>query len=206
MGKSKIKTMLLASVMIMLCAAMIVGGTYSLWTGNVTVENHLVAGSLDAQLGRTGLAKYTLNEKGGLSEVEDKNYVDFSGSTPENVFGLGKDEKVVPCSYFEARLNLKNNGTVAFDFTVSIKLNGQTNALAEQLKVTVNGKELGALSEFVEGSKLAVIHSGTLANNSNSEFTVRITFIDDTNVNNNAKEQKLSFDLIVDAIQNTGAK
>lgn len=205
MGKSKIRTMLLASVMIMLCVAMIVGGTYSLWTGNVTVENHLVAGSLDAYLERTFLTKCTLNEKGGLSTVEDKIPVNFSGSTPANVFGLGKDEKVVPGSYFEARLNLKNNGTVAFDFTVSIKLNGVANALAEQLKVTVNGNELGTLSGFVDGGQHAVIHSGTLANKASSEFTVRITFIDDTDVNNSASGQKLSFDLIVDAIQNTGA-
>ncbi len=215
MGKSKIKTMLLASVMIMLCATMIVGGTYALWTSDVKVENHLVAGSLNAELWRNQLNKTYLNEAGGLSNYEDKAAADFSGSTTKNMFGLGAKEKIAPGSSYAARLSLINKGSVAFDFVVKIKLNGATNALSNQLKVLVwegaEGEEKyaivnGTLSDFVEGGKHAEIHSGTLNSEKSTEFTVKIVFVDDTKVNNNAQAQEVSFDLFVNAVQNTEAK
>lgn len=45
MGKNKVRTLLVACVMILFATALIIGGTFALWSDNVSVENHLSAGS-----------------------------------------------------------------------------------------------------------------------------------------------------------------
>ena len=64
MGRSRLRTLLVTSVVIMLCAAMIVGGTYALFSDSVEVTNHLVAGTLKVKLERIDLEQWRLDEDG----------------------------------------------------------------------------------------------------------------------------------------------
>lgn len=203
MGKSKIRTLLTASVMIMLCAATIVGGTYALWSDNTTAETHLSAGNLEVELKRTGLSKTYLDIDGYLKTETLQNTVDFTSDTDENVFGIGNSEKLVPGSEYSAKLELKNGGDVAFDYTVKIKLKGETSALAEQLKVYVNGVDKGSLSAYRDG--VTVFSGAMAANDAANEFTVKIVFENSDNEveQNNAQNCTASFDLFVEATQKT---
>lgn len=208
MGKSKVRTLLVACVMIMLCAAMIVGGTYALWSDNVTVENHLTSGTLQVKLERISLTKTYLDDETGylVTAGPDTTIVDFTdtNTADDNVFGI-EDEKVVPCSEYEAKLRLTNNGDVAFTYDVIIKLNSASNALAEQLKVYIDGEDKGTLDQYAVDGK-AIISTQTMAKNDTAkEFTVKIQFINDNNINNDAQDKEVKFDLLVNAVQKTSA-
>ena len=208
MGKSKVRTLLVACVMIMLCAAMIVGGTYALWSDNVTVENHLTSGTLQVKLERISLTKTYLDDETGylVTAGPDTTIVDFTdtNTADDNVFGI-EDEKVVPCSEYEAKLRLTNNGDVAFTYDVIIKLNSASNALAKQLKVYIDGEDKGTLDQYAVDGK-AVISTQTMAKNDVAkEFTVKIQFINDNDINNDAQDKEVKFDLLVNAVQKTSA-
>lgn len=208
MGKSKVRTLLVACVMIMLCAAMIVGGTYALWSDNVTVENHLSSGTLQVKLERISLTKTYLDDETGylVTAGPDTTIVDFTdtNTADDNVFGI-EDEKVVPCSEYEAKLRLTNNGDVAFTYDVIIKLNSASNALAKQLKVYIDGEDKGTLDQYAVDGK-AVISTQTMAKNDVAkEFTVKIQFINDNDINNDAQDKEVKFDLLVNAVQKTSA-
>lgn len=208
MGKSKVRTLLVACVMIMLCAAMIVGGTYALWSDNVTVENHLTSGTLQVKLERISLTKTYLDDETGylVTAGPDTTIVDFTdtNTADDNVFGI-EDEKVVPCSEYEAKLRLTNNGDVAFTYDVIIKLNSASNALAEQLKVYIDGEDKGTLDQYAVDGK-AIISTQTMAKNDTAkEFTVKIQFINDNDINNDAQDKEVKFDLLVNAVQKTSA-
>ena len=192
----------ISCVIIMLCTTLIVGASYALFNETVSVGNHLQAGNLDADLTRTNLKYATLDTDGVLRTYEDGDDVDFTGTTNKNIFGLTGDQKIVPGSYFEAEMDLSNNGTVAFDYDVEIKILGESNELAEQLKVTVttaNGSETFMLSE-INGKY--VVSSGRMYINSSASFTVRVEFVDGA-ANNDAQNQTCAFDLVVTAVQAT---
>lgn len=211
MEKSKVKTLLIACVTIMLCAAMIIGGTYALWSDNVTVNNHLTAGTLKVKLERVSLTKtYLDSQTGYLTTSEpDTTVVDFSGSTTENVFGLSNYatedvEKIVPGAEYEARLKITNNGDVAFTYEIIIVLKTASNELAEQLKVYVDGEDKGYLSEFINDGQAVVEQQAMAKTDLAKEFTVKLAF-EDLSANNDAKEQSAEFDLLVKAVQATQA-
>ena len=204
MGKSKVRTLLMTCVMIMLCATMIVGGTYALWSDNVTVENHLSSGIFNVKLERISLTKTYLNNETGylVTTTPNTTIVDFTNTNTadDNVFGI-RNEKVVPCSEYEAKLRLTNNGDVAFTYDVIIKLTSTSNALAEQLKVYIDGEDKGTLDQYVANGQ-AIIATQTMAKNQLAkEFTVKIQFINDNNVNNDAQDKEVMFDLLVNAVQ-----
>lgn len=208
MGKSKVRTLLVACIMIMLCAAMIVGGTYALWSDNVTVENHLSSGTLQVKLERISLTKtYLDNETGYLVTAgPDTTMIDFTdtNTADDNVFGI-EDEKVVPCSEYEAKLRLTNNGDVEFTYGVIIKLNSASNALAEQLKVYIDGEDKGTLDQYAVDGKAVISKQEMLKNDSAKEFTVKVVFVNDDDVNNDAQDKEVKFDLLVNAVQKTTA-
>ena len=209
MGKNKVRTLLVACAMIMLCTAMIVGGTYALWSDNVKVESHLTSGTLQVKLERISLTKTYLDDETGylVETVPDTTIVDFTdtNTADDNVFGI-EDEKVVPGSEYEAKLRLTNNGDVAFTYDVIIKLNSESNALAEQLKVYIDGEDEGTLDQYTVDGK-AIISTQTMAKNDTAkEFTVKIQFINDNNINNDAQNKEVKFDLLVNAVQKTTAE
>lgn len=206
MKSKKLRVILASSIMILMCVTMIIGGTYSLWSDEVNVENHLSAGSLDVKLERISLTKNYLDSETGYLVTTNPNLdvVDFSNSNTnnDNIFGISENEKVVPGIFYEARLRITNNGDVAFEYDVIVILTSVSNALAEQLKVFVDGEEKGYLSEYVNDGQ-AIIATQTMAKNDRAkEFVVKIVF-DNLETNNAAQNQEVIFDLLVNAVQKT---
>lgn len=213
MGRKRVRTLLLASVTIMLCMALLIGGTYALWSKTVSVTNHLVAGNLDLKLERIALSKTMLdNETGYMKTVSNTDTVDLTTSSDVNVFGIEESELVVPTSRYEATLKLTNNGSVAFTYQIVIKLIEVDEELAEQLMVSVNGVEKGYLSTFNAQDGQVVVASAdasAVEKGQATTFRVKVEFKDDAAegvtdiINNDAMNKKVEFDLIVKAVQLT---
>lgn len=226
MNKSR-RSLLVACSVILVCLAVIVGSTFALFTDTVQVRHHLKAGKLDITLIRTNLKTTTLdNTTGYLVDKENPQDVDFSNTTvsdTKNIFDITDDLIVVPDTAFEAEMLIGNNiGTsevdghasnVAYAYWIDIIFDSETSAkLAEQLKVTVttangsiDGKYLNEEGLSV-GSQNAPV--GTLAIGSSSYFTVKVEFVDDFDTdiefdNNNAMDEEVKFDLVVNAVQVT---
>ena len=196
------KILAISCAIILLCTTIIIGASYALFNETVSVGNHLQAGNLDATLTRTNLKYAVLDTDGILKNHEDGEDENFTGNTSENIFGLTGDQKIVPGSYFEAEMNLANNGTVAFDYEVEIKLLGQSNKFAEQLKVTITTSEGTNTLMLSEIDGKLVISEGRLVLNSSITFTVKVEFVDSV-ANNDAQNQTCAFDLVVTAVQAT---
>lgn len=214
------RVLLISSSIILMCMTVIVGMTWALFTDTVTVKNHLQAGDLNITLIRTNLETYSIDpETGYLTTTVNEDDVDFSNPTDKNVFDLTVDSKIVPCSFYTATMEISNNKStsdVAYDYWIEIKLNvagfteEQIEALRldEQLMITVESEKLTEpqsklLSEgLTVGSSTAPI--GTLTLGDSDEFTVKMEFVDSA-ANNAAKTQKLTFDLIVHAVQKINA-
>lgn len=224
MGKSKLRTLLVTCMTMMLCAAMIVGGTYALWTDAVTVKNHLKAGTLKVELYRTSLTKTMLNADGYLEpyvvqrETDDKVAL-FGSDGVTNVFGIQDGETIVPGASYEATMQIENNGAIAFSYEIVIELQQPTesedSALASQMRVYVkfgnaDYEDKGLLSQYVVGSGNgnAVITEQTMTTRGSQSFGVKIVFEDvgnDADNNNAAQNAEVSFDLSVNAAQLTQA-
>lgn len=206
MGKNKVRSIIVTCMMILFCTALVVGSTVALWSDSVRVENHLTAGTLNVKLERIGLTKTSLDDETGyLTVVEDAQTVDLTDTDTSNanVFGIGENEKVVPGAYYDAKLRLTNDGDVSFSYDVIIKLTSASNALAEQLKVFVDGTDKGYLSAFTGNDGVAIISTQTMAKNDGAKvFYVKIAF-DDLDENNAAQNEQASFDLLINAVQLT---
>ena len=64
MASKRLKTLLVCALSIMLCVTAVAVGTYALFSDNVTVKNHLQAGTLKATLTRTLLEKSEIGTDG----------------------------------------------------------------------------------------------------------------------------------------------
>ncbi len=202
----KKRVLLVSCSVILLCVCVIAGMSYALFTDRVSVKNHLRAGNLDATLTRTNLKYNVLNKNGVLEEKIVEEDYDFTETTDENVFGINADDIcIVPGSYFDAELQIKNNGNTAFTYSVTVELIGDSNDLAEQLKVVVidhGGKKTEMkLSDLANGSSIDAGYIGV--GDDAQTFSVRVEFIDDTSINNDAQSQTAVFDLVVEAVQAT---
>ena len=200
------RVLVVSGAIILLCMMIIAGMTFALFTDSKRLSNHLRAGDLEVTLTRTYLEYSALDANGKLAVTKNTQSVNFTNSTKENVFGVdAKDLFIVPGSYFKAKMKVSNVGNVAFNYDVGIQLAGKSNALAEQLQVTVtraDGSSVTArLSEMANGF---TIQAGELIRGAGSqEFTVEVRFIDDTSINNAAQTQLSVFDLYVTAVQAT---
>ena len=205
-----LRTLAISLVAIALSAALIVAGSYALFSDTVTVNTHLQAGTLQAKLERTYWSTTVLNADGYLKteyKDESSNPKDYSGETNASIFEY-IDGKIVPQSTFTATMQLTNGGDVAFGYWLEIVVTeGADTAFAEQLTVSVEtvdgtvtqnltqGKLIGSESEPLEAVKTGDVQT----------FTVTMTFIDDDTLNNLAQGQTVKFDLIVHAVQLTQA-
>lgn len=200
------RVLVVSGAIILLCMMIIAGMTFALFTDSKRMSNHLRAGDLEVTLTRTYLEYSVLDANGKLAVTKNTQSVNFTNSTKENVFGVdAKDLFIVPGSYFKAKMKVSNVGNVAFNYDVGIQLAGKSNALADQLQVTVtraDGSSVTArLSEMANGF---TIQAGELIRGAGSqEFTVEVKFIDDTSINNAAQTQLSVFDLYVTAVQAT---
>lgn len=222
-GTNRKRVLLVSSSVILLCMAIILGMTWSLFTDTRTVLNHIKAGDLSITLKRTELVKTTLNANGYLvtPDEPDKTVVNFSNPTDENVFGLTTDdegnitEKIVPGTKYVATMQIENHSDVAFGYWIEIVCTDKTAGedLAKQLKVTVNtGTDASAFvgdGLVVKGENDGYV--GELAIGATGTFTVTVEFLDsfveENNIANNdlAQGENLTFDLVVHAVQATTA-
>ncbi len=214
MNNIKAKALLYVCIALLLTTSLAVGVSYALFTDSVEVQNHLEAGTLDVTLERTSLEYTFLNEEGYLV-TKTEGALDLTKATKENVFGLDTTTtKIVPGSYFDAKLAIGNNGNVAFDYSVEIKLLTKdeelANALAKQLKVTITDAEGKAVAEYMlsdlHGEANCEVKAGHMkANETKHNFGVKVEFVNHAD-NNDAKSQEVAFDLIVSAVQATDAQ
>lgn len=201
--QKKFKVLFISYIVILFCTVLIVGGTFSLFTDSVKVVNHLQAGSLDVELIRTNLEYTKINELGYLEVVQDNDNFDFTNKVDANIFGISDDNlKIIPGSYFNVTLDLINKGSVAFEYSVKFVLNCKENELIKQLNVEIidqNGNiKVKRFNEFIEDETILI---GEMDNFNNKEtFNIKITFLD-LEENNIAKDENLSFDLVVTAVQ-----
>ena len=211
MNNTKAKVLLYVCVALLLATSVGVGVSYALFTDSVEVQNHLEAGTLDVTLKRTSL-EYTLLNKEGYLEKQTAGELDLTKATAENVFGLDSTTtKIVPYSYFDAQLAIGNNGNVAFDYSVEIKLftenEKEANELAKQLKVTITNADGVVVAEYMlsdlHGEANCEVKAGHMkANETEHTFGVKVEFVNSEN-NNDAKSQTAVFDLYVKATQAT---
>ena len=206
----KARTLVLSMVTACLCLALIVGATYALFSDMFTVNNHLKAGKLEVGLERIGYTACTLGDDGTLTESEDPSVVDLvdDGST------LFQMDTIVPGSWYEAKLRVRNNGDVAFDYGVRVLWNENADAnekqlaLASQIQITVTQgdtqKAQFMLDEAVDVDFAEPVLAESEADSDTSQtFTVRAEFVDDTANNEAQGAEKFEFDLQVYATQIT---
>lgn len=211
----KMRSVLLAVVMMMLCVSLIAGGTYALFTDKVILTNHLQAANLNITLKRTNLTSKTLNtETGFLVSREFAEDVDFTGETDKNVFEVSGAELIVPGCEWNAEMQILNGSDVAFGYWIEIDFLGGSGVLAEQMKVIVTPQGATEPTEawMNDGNNVGSEQKpiSVLAKGGSQFFTVKVAFVDDkTNganfVNNDAMGDNVKFDLIVHAVQATSA-
>ena len=198
----------IACLSIVLCVALIMGGTYALFSSRTTVTNHLRSGNLTLKLERVGLTKYVYDETSGVYKENVYSngdaYVDFSESTDKNVFDLARSEVMAPGVWYEATMRIgKGNTNVPFAYKIIIKLNGEANKFAEQLCVFVDGEAKEHLSDYVtatDGNEI-VVSSGKIGMTEGAKtFKIKLLF-DPTADNNAVMDSATDFDLIVEATQ-----
>ena len=211
MSVKKAKGLFYFCLVVLLIVLLSFGVSYALFSDSVEVNNHLQAGNLDVTLKRTSLEYTLLNEEGYLV-TETEGELDLTNATAENVFGLdASTTQIVPSSYFDAKLAIGNNGNVAFDYSVEIKLltedEAVANELAKQLKVTITDAANNVVAEYMlsdlHGEANCEVKAGHMkANETEHNFGVKVEFVNN-NQNNDAKSQTVAFDLYVKAIQAT---
>lgn len=232
-GANRKRSVLISTAIILLCMSVLVGMTWALFTDTRTVNTHLKAGDMSITLERVALTKTTLNDKGYLVEdfvqKETDAPVDFSEddtttTDDDNVFGIAEGETIVPGTKYVAKMKLWNNdkiSDVAFGYWLEIRFSegSKQEDLAKQLKVTVTvgddtTKEFEVTS--VENGLVIKPEQGDIdyieavALGEAAYFTVTVEFKDlgfdeDTlfSENNAAKNDEVSFDLVVNAVQLT---
>ena len=209
----KKRSVLMSALTLMLCLALVASGTYALFSDQVTLKNHLQAGTLDITLIRTNLKTLSLdNTTGFLVETENAEDVDFSAPTTRNVFDITDETLVVPGCVYNAEMQIKNNSDVAFGYWLEIVFDDTVDlTLAEQLKITVTtvdgNKSISGMLDQNKGLIGAEADPiGILAKTGSALFTVSVEFCNlDHSVNNNAKLTSFEFDIIVHAVQITTA-
>ena len=210
----KKRSVLLSVLTLVLCLSLVASGTYALFSDQVTLKNHLQAGTLDITLIRTNLKTLSLDDATGfLVNTENPEDVDFSAPTDRNVFDITDETLVVPGCVYSAEMAISNNTDVAFGYWLEIVFEDDVDlTLAEQLKITVTtvdtAKSVSGMLNVTHGligSEASPI--GILAKNADPAlFTVTVEFANlDHSVNNNAKLSSFDFDLVVHAVQVTTA-
>lgn len=208
MSKSNMRFLLMALATVLCCIALLIAGTYALFTDSVTIENHLRAGTLKVSLVREKLTSHNLAADGTMETVTDEEKVDFTNTTTANVFGLTESTYIVPTSYFTADMVISNKSDVAFVYWIELALDIESSnvELAEQLTVTVKHGEAEMSQPLSKGLLVGSSANtiGTVLVGEETKFSVSIKFENLENVvNNTAQAQEVFFDLAVYAVQAT---
>ena len=220
---AKTKAVALSALVTLLCLAALVVGTVAIFSDSSSGNVHLAAGRLSVGLYRTEMSGTQLLPDGTVAEMpKETDPVDLE-TDDSSVFDI---QGFIPGMWREAVLRVDNNGTVAFNFDVSIvnlSLNGGTaasQALSEQITVTVYnivGSERTQVASFHlseyekkgQNISLGKLNASEEENTSSSAyFAVLVSF--DTEVTgddgNLAQGGDVSFDLRVYAEQETASE
>lgn len=198
------RVLLISCSVIVICTAIITGMTFALFTDQEIVTNHLKAGNLDVTLTRTSLTSTYLTPRGFLETTTNEIDKDFTNNKKDNVFGLNDGDIIVPKNEYVAEMQIANNGDVAFAYWIEIVYTGREDvALANQISVAFNS---GAAHRLNKGVALGSAEEplGVMAAGDTMTFTVAMKFLDLEN-NNDAQGDRVTFDLVVHAVQYTGA-
>lgn len=202
MGK-RMRTVLVSMLVVCLCLALVVGGTYALFSDSVNVKNHLSAGSLKVGLNLLSYETCTLDDDGMMKTT--KTTMDPPVDLVKDGSKLFQMTKAVPGSWYKAELEIYNKGDVAFDYRVRMLWNTDGQAapeqekLAGQIQITITdatGKETAFMLDEASDVKLGRMTAKSEA----TTFTVKAEFVDTDN-NNDVQEISLEFDLQVYAEQ-----
>lgn len=220
MTKKK-RSVLLSVLTLLLCLALVASGTYALFSDQVTLRNHLEAGTMDITLIRTNLKATMLNPASGfIVEMENPKDIDFSNpADPDdpnaeniNVFDITKDTLIIPTCKYSAEMQISNNTDVSFGYWLEIVFDDKIDlTLAEQLLITVTTEdENKSISKSLSASKGLIGTEadpiGVLEKTGSALFTITVEFLDlDDSINNTAKGKHVDFDLVVHAVQHAPA-
>lgn len=223
MSKKKL-SLIISIIALAVSLVMVVGVTFALFSDKVILKNHLQVGKFDAQLVRTNFTYTRLDENGRIVTETIDEKKDFTEATTEGIFGEAIENlKIVPGTYFEASLELTNEGEVAFDYYVTLDLiagydsemnESVSNALAEQMLVTVTYADGTTstcyLSDCKEGNSFDILNgiafdvtngkNMTASSGAVDAFKIKVEFLD-LDTNNLAKGQSVEFDITVRAVQ-----
>lgn len=222
MGR-KFRVILVAVTTMLLCITLIAFGSYALFSDRREVVGHLKAGTLGIELWRIDLQYNAIGADGYEYIGENNETIDFTNGTARNLFDLNDESLTAPGCWYEATLQIKNNGTVAFIWWLELTMQGEASELSEQMQVTVTlcdnaGKELKnddgsykmqRVSTLKEGTALGseanpVGHFAISGDNTVATFKVRVEFLNldtDGSINNAAQSDRTTFDLVVNAVQ-----
>lgn len=198
---------LLSVLVICLSLVLVAGGTYALFSDQVTVNNHLSAGELRVGLERVGYQECVVGDDGLLVESEKDTQVIDLVQNSDPLFDV---VDAVPLSWYEAELRVSNLGDVAFDYGVRVLWNADGTAsaeeqeLASQIAVTVlaGHESLAQFTLDASAGKDVAIGSVAVGADTAQTFTVRAEFLD-TDDNNSVMNTDLTFDIQVYAVQKT---
>ncbi len=207
------KTLLLSMLTLCISTALVVGGTFALFTDNVTVNNHLQAGNLTVGLYRTAYTENALDDNGYLEKTvvqAQDDVIDSNDLNLENELWLFDIDNAVPQSYYEADIDVVNEGSVAFDYGMRIVLtNGSDTALVDQIEITVTYGDEQTKSFILSEYATNDVGLGILTTEQSGRFTVNAEFIDHgnalNNANNAAQNQTVEFYVQVYATQRVSA-
>ncbi len=222
MGKS-VRATILAVITMLLCVTLIAFGTYALFTDSRELKVHLNAATLEIELLRTNLQYNSLENDGYEYPGANTETINFTEATDRNLFDLNADTLIAPGCWYEATLQIKNKGTVAFVWWLDVTLNGEATKLSEQMQVTVtqcdnDGNELlnedgsyvmQRTSRLNEGTVIGsaenpIGHFAIGAEDTVAVFKVKVEFLNldnDGSINNIAQNGNAVFDLTVNAVQ-----
>jgi predicted ribosomally synthesized peptide with SipW-like signal peptide len=178
-----------------------IGSTAALFTSQRTISNHLVTGSLKANLYLTSLVEDETDDKGQIVSVT-KDLSTYTGYEADNGVNLVtntdevfKAEKIVPTMTGKGTFTLVNAGSIAFTYAVNT-----TNVKYYTYQDgTYTEDPNAALKDQLE-FKVEGVESGTVLKGEKATFTVSYLFKDVEN-NNDAMDEKVSFDIQVVATQ-----
>ncbi len=201
--QKKTKLLMLSLAAVTVSATVVAGGTYALFTGRTTVNNHLKAGNLTIGLQRTTYTAYVPDEQGFMAEVENATPVDLT----KNAAPVFSVEGAVPGCWYLAKVAVSNEGSVAFEYGLRIlweeeKATKEEKLFADQIVITVYyGNNLEKSFPLDECAKQEnEVDLGVLLKGAKETFKVKAAFL---NANNNDDVQgaSLAFDLQVFATQ-----
>ncbi|MBQ2719739.1 MAG: hypothetical protein IJF73_06700 [Clostridia bacterium] len=192
----------IAISMILACVGVI--ATYSILGEPENGTTYLRAGTLEIDLFRTELAGCILGQDGAPRSISSSEEVDLGKRNAAPLFGEGEAAMLVPGSYLDATLELRNRGNVAAVYRVELKMTAELTPLAEQLTVSLRSHDGTVVRLPVcELSDGEVLLEGYLAANEKSEsFGIRLE-LPDRSDNNAAMGSSTGIEFIVTATQAT---